>query len=386
MEMNDSLIEKITSGGRISGEDALALYEAEMDTLGELATAVKHRFNPEHRATFLIDRNINYTNVCHTDCTFCGFYRHDSSHPEAYVNSKEVLGEKIREALELGATRILMQGGHNDDLSYEYYTDLISWIRKDFDIEINAFSPSEVYQMHRMSGKSYREILSELKGCGLTGLPGGGAELLDDANRKKFSPKKISSDLWIEIMEVAHDLALTTTATMVIGFGESLKQRLGHLERLRALQDRSHKKENEGFNAFISWVLQFNENTSVGRSRLSSGYGTDAEDYLRNMAVSRIYLDNIPHHSSSWVTMGPEIAQKGLFYGCDDYGSTMMEENVVSQAGALTATKWSMSPEELCGQIRDAGFIPAQRNTSYEVLRTFDEDTETIESQKISAH
>jgi cyclic dehypoxanthinyl futalosine synthase len=358
---------------RLSDEEALDLYiNASLADLAPRSQAMRYHWNPKRIATFLIDRNINYTNVCNTDCSFCGFYRHSSKDPEAYVLSKNVIGKKIEELLELGGTRILFQGGHNDDLPYDYYIDLISWISKSYPIEINAFSPSEIQQMSKISGKDYHSILSELKDAGLKGLPGGGAELLDDEVRSRVSPKKTKADEWIEIMEVAQALELTSTATMVVGFGETFQQRINHLKRLRDLQDRSQARGHTGFNAFISWSLKFNENTSVGRSRHVDKFGVTMVEYLRNLCIARIYLDNIPHHQSSWPTLGGEIAQVGLQLGCDDIGSTMMEENVVSQAGAPTKEKWAMSPEELKSYIRGAGFVPAQRNTSFEILQVFE--------------
>jgi cyclic dehypoxanthinyl futalosine synthase len=293
------------------------------------------------------------------------------------VLSREQIGDKIEEALELGATRVLLQGGHNDDLDYDFYCELISWLHNTYDIELNCFSPSEIDQMKKISGKSHFEILSELKVFGLRGLPGGGAELLDDVVRKRVSPKKIASDEWIKIMGVAQELDLTTTATMVIGFGETVEQRINHLEQLRSLQDRTQARGHEGFNAFISWTLQHNENTSMGRSRHRTLYGADSIDYLRNVAMSRLFLDNIPNHQASWPTLGPDIGKVALHFGCNDFGSTMMEENVVSQAGALTQSKWEMSPDELKEFIRQAGFVPAQRNTSYNVLEIFDDPVDS---------
>lgn len=370
----ENIRQLIYAGERIDRSQARVLYEqAELLELGMLAQVVKRRHNPEPVVTYLVDRNINYTNVCNSDCSFCAFYRHDPSHPEAYVNSKEVIGKKIEEALELGATRILLQGGHNDQLDFNYYLDLISWIHNTYRIELNSFSPSEIAQMMKVSGKDARSVLTELKEAGMSGLPGGGAELLDDEVRSRVSPKKIKAGDWLSIMEVAQNLGLTTTATMVIGFGESLDNRLNHLEALRALQDRSRAKGLVGFNLFISWNLLFNENTSIGRSRHRALYGVNATEYLRNLAVARIFLENIPHHQSSWPTLGPNIAQMGLHFGCDDIGSTMMEENVVSQAGAPTKQKWSMSPEELRSYICSAGFKAAQRDSSFNIVKAFEE-------------
>jgi len=358
---------------RISREEALLLWRtADLCQLGQLANLQRRRWNPSNIVTYLVDRNINYTNVCNTDCSFCGFYRPNDKHPEAYLLSRDLIAKKIEEALELGATRILMQGGHNDSLKYDYYIELVRWIHQSYPIEINAFSPSEIKQMKLVSGKDYETILKELQAAGLSGLPGGGAEILDDEVRRRVSPKKISADEWIEVMEVAQGLSLTTTSTMVIGFGETLEQRLNHLTRLRDLQERSNKRGLKGFNAFISWPLQHNDNTSMGRSRHAPAYGASALEYLRSIALARIYLDNIAHHQASWPTLGGDTAQIGLHFGCDDIGSTMMEENVVSSAGAPTKQKWSMSPEELRGLIRSAGFIPAKRNSSFEILETFE--------------
>lgn len=368
----ENIKRQVHAGVRIDREQAQVLYQqAELLELGLLAQVVKRRHNSESMVTFLVDRNINYTNVCNSDCSFCAFYRHDPGDPEAYVNSREVIGQKIEEALELGATRILLQGGHNDQLPYEYYVDLVSWIHATYPIEINSFSPSEICQMVKVSGKDTRTVLADLQAAGMRSLPGGGAELLDDRIRARVSPKKIKAGEWLGVMEIAHELKLTTTATMVIGFGEQIEHRLHHLDSLRALQDRSLARGLDGFNLFVSWNLMSNENTSMGRSRLRDNYVIHAAEYLRNLAVARIFLDNIPHHQSSWPTLGPDIAQMGINFGCDDIGSTMMEENVVSQAGAPTSKKWSMSPEELRAVIKSAGFTPAQRDTSFNILKVF---------------
>ncbi|MBN8550310.1 MAG: CofH family radical SAM protein [Deltaproteobacteria bacterium] len=366
--------EKLVAGGRVTRAEAIQLWnEASPVELAELANIIRRRFNDTKVVTYLVDRNINYTNVCNSDCSFCAFYRHDPKHPEAYVLSDAQLDKKIEEALELGASRILLQGGHNDDLPYSFYPNLIARIKKKYRIDLNAFSPSEVQQMQRISGKSALEVLSDLKAAGLDGLPGGGAEILDDEVRRRVSPKKIKADEWIAVMEAAQSLDLITTASMVIGFGETIENRLNHLERLRNLQDRSQKAGHKGFNMFISWNLVFNENTSIGRSRHSDSYGVSATEYLKNVALARIFLDNIPHHQASWPTLGANMAQIGLHFGCDDIGSTMMEENVVSQAGAPTKEKWSMSPEELRQHIRGAGFIPAQRDSALNILKVFDQ-------------
>ncbi len=368
------LSDKVLAGERISGLEALEVWHLfDFTELASLAQTVRFRQNPTFAVSYLIDRNINYTNVCNSDCSFCAFYRHNPRDPEAYVLSRETLSEKVLEAKELGATRLLLQGGHNDELPYGFYLEMIDWLHSTFKLDLNAFSPSEIHQMTLVSGKSSRHVLEDLKACGLNGLPGGGAEILDDEVRRRISPKKISAGRWLEVMQDAQSLDLVTTATMVIGFGETLEQRINHLERLRELQDRSKSRGHAGFNLFISWTHQFNERTSLGRSRHVAKYGAGALEYLKNVAWCRIFLDNIRHHQSSWPTCGPHVAEIGLHAGCDDIGSTMMEENVVSKAGAPTATKWSMSPAELEMHIQQAGFTPVQRDSSFKIVKRTDQ-------------
>lgn len=369
----EEAFDAVHAGERITAGQALQLYEeAPLSELGQAAFAVRKRLHPADQVSYLIDRNINYTNVCNSNCSFCGFYRPTADHPEAYTLSRSEIGEKIAEAQQLGATRILLQGGHNDELPYEFYIEMIEWITANYKIEVNAFSPSEIHQMHLVSGKSYFAILTDLKAAGMKGLPGGGAELLNEEIRMRVSPLKISGSIWLEIMAVAHQIGLTTSSTMVIGFGETIAQRVNHLERLRDLQDASIAGGHSGFGAFISWTLQHDEHTSMGRSRQAESYGADSVAYLRNVAVARIFLDNIPNHQASWPTLGAELGKVALHFGCNDFGSTMMEENVVSAAGGLTKDKWCMSPEELRGHIRSAGFVPVQRNTAYDLLEIFE--------------
>jgi cyclic dehypoxanthinyl futalosine synthase len=379
------LTDKVLKGERISREEALEMWNLfDFTELATLAQSVRFRQNPTFAVTYLVDRNINYTNVCNSDCSFCAFYRHDPRDPEAYVLSRDTLTEKVVEAKELGATRLLLQGGHNDELPYSFYLEMIDWLHSTFKLDLNAFSPSEIHQMTLVSGKSSLQVLEDLKGCGLNGLPGGGAEILDDEIRRRISPKKISATRWLEVMEDAQSLDLVTTATMVIGFGETLKHRINHLERLRDLQDRSKSRGHEGFNLFISWTHQFNERTSLGRSRHVAKYGAGAVEYLKNVAWSRIFLDNIRHHQSSWPTCGPHVAEIGLHAGCDDIGSTMMEENVVSKAGAPTATKWSMSPAELEMHIHQAGFTPVQRDSSFRIVKRLDQGSLTGQASGVA--
>ncbi|MBZ0275596.1 MAG: CofH family radical SAM protein [Anaerolineae bacterium] len=372
----DSILARVHEGGRITYDEGLLLYQhAELLDLADAANARRQQLVPGDQVTYLIDRNINYTNVCVTDCQFCNFYALPGDTEKGYVNTKLILGGKIKEALDLGATRILMQGGHNPDLPYEYYIELVDWIHRTFPaIEINAFSPSEIQYMGLISGKSWREVLSDLKAAGLMGLPGGGGEILDDEIRKRVSPKKIMTDDWFGVMKVAHELGLTTTSTMVIGFREELSHRMNHLRRLRDEQDDSLKRFGNGFNAFISWTVQI-ENTPLARSRFAKEYGGTSTEYLRHTAISRIFLDNLPHISASWPTQGAKVGQMALHFGCDDFGSTMIEENVVSSAGAITKVSPMMEVHEIQRQIRMAGFIPAQRNTNYDTLQVFAENT-----------
>jgi cyclic dehypoxanthinyl futalosine synthase len=380
----DQILAKVHEGQRISYDEGLYLYEhAELLDLGEAANARRQQLVPGDVVTYLIDRNINYTNVCVTDCQFCNFYALPGDKEKGYVNSKLILGNKIKEALELGATRILMQGGHNPDLPYDYYIDLVSWIHKTFPtIEINAFSPSEIQYMSEMGNKTWRETLTELKAVGLMGLPGGGGEILDDEIRQRVTPKKIMTDDWFGVMKIAHELGLITTATMVIGFREELRNRMNHLQRLRDEQADSLKRFGTGFNAFISWTVQI-EGTPLGRSKFASEYGGTSTEYLRHTAIARIFLDNLPHISASWPTQGAKVGQMSLHFGADDFGSTMIEENVVSAAGAITKASPIMLPNEMHRQIRAAGFIPAQRNTNYDVLKVFDANDEAAELKTI---
>jgi cyclic dehypoxanthinyl futalosine synthase len=297
------------------------------------------------------------------------------------VNPNAIIGRKIEETLYLGGTRILMQGGHNDELPWSYYLELIAWIHDNYPaIEINAFSPSEIDQMVKISGLDRFRVLTALQDAGLRGLPGGGGEILDDEIRKRISPKKQRTDGWLDCMHHAHRLGLTTTATMVIGFREEIRHRLNHLQRIRDLQDDSLRDFNQGFNAFISWTVQI-ENTPLERSRFAPEYGATPHEYLRHTAVSRIFLDNIPHHQASWPTQGEKVAAVALHMGCDDFGSTMIEENVVSAAGARTAVKCHVNVTEIHRQIRDAGFVPAQRDTSYTIVRQYNNNENDDEVQ-----
>ncbi|NUN48075.1 MAG: dehypoxanthine futalosine cyclase [Candidatus Brocadiae bacterium] len=367
----DTILARARDGARLSPEDALTLYrEGEFIRLGAAAHAARARRTDPGTVTYLVDRNINYTNVCITDCLFCAFYR-PPGHPEAYVLSRGELAVKMDELRAEGGTRVLLQGGHHPDLRLSWYEDLLRWMRDRWpDIEADAFSPSEVTHFAAVEGIPVADVLRRLADAGLAGLPGGGAEILDDDVRDEISPKKLRTAGWLEAMRLAHALGLATTASMVIGFGETWEQRVRHLQRLRDLQDESIARHGRGFTAFVSWTAQLDTVPMSGLVRRKGLRPAGAQEYLRNIAVARLFLDNFDHHGASWPTQGVAIAQVALHAGCDDYGSTMMEENVVSQAG--NATLCAILSEEMQIQIREAGFVPAQRDTRYNILRRFE--------------
>lgn len=353
----DAILDKALAGERLDLEDTVRLYESdEIEKMGHAADQIMKRWHPEPITTFVIGRNVNYTNICDTYCKFCAFYRPPGS-KEGYVLPNEVIFQKIQETIDVGGTEILMQGGTNPDLPLSYYTDLLRQIKERFNIHMHSFSPAEIWKIVEVSGLPLEEVLRELKEAGLDSVPGGGAEILDDRIRKRISRLKGSWEKWMECMKTASKVGLHTTATMVIGFGETLEERALHLLRVREAQD-----ETNGFLAFISWTFQ-PENTNLGGEKLPP------EEYLKNVAISRLVLDNIANFQSSWVTMGPEIGKKSLSFGCNDFGSTMIEENVVSAAG----TTHKVNTNQILRLIREAGKIPAQRNTKYEVLRIFKE-------------
>ena len=363
----DKLLGAARSGRRLTGEEAVRLYrQADLLELGRAAQAVRFRRVPERRVTYLIDRNINYTNVCVTGCQFCAFYRPAAEHPEAYTLSRADFSRKVEELLEVGGTRVLMQGGHHPALRLAWYEDLLRWLGATYpEVEIDAFSPPEIDHIARLEGMTVPQVLARLQAAGLAGLPGGGAEILDDEVRARISPKKQSTAGWLDSMRAAHALGLVTTATMVIGCGETVEQRAGHLQRVRDLQDESLSAHGRGFVAFIAWTLHV-DNTPLGRGKSQDEYGASAQEYLRNVAVARLFLDNFAHVQASWPTQGLRLAEVALEFGCDDFGSTMLEENVVSAAGTSRR-----QVEEILIQrhIHGAGYTPAQRDSCYNVLR-----------------
>ncbi len=353
----DFVLDKVLNKERLTFDDGIILFESnEIEKIGNVADKVKKRLHPEPLTTFVIGRNINYSNVCDTCCKFCAFHKKPGE-KGGYVLSTEEILNKIQEAVNVGGTEILMQGGTHPGLSFNYYLNLLKEIKKHYpNIHMHSFSPAEVENMAEKSRFTLEETLSKLKDAGLDSLPGAGAEILDDRTRLKISENKGSWKDWINVMKMANKLGLTTSGTMVIGLGESIEERVLHLTRLRDAQD-----DSKGFLAFIPWTFQ-PDNTSLKADKVPP------EDYLKTVAISRLMLDNIPNLQASWVTVGAEIGKLSLSYGCNDFGSTMMEENVVSAAG----TAYKVNTNQIIDLIREAGFTPAQRNTKYEILRIFE--------------
>jgi cyclic dehypoxanthinyl futalosine synthase len=355
------VLEKALDGERISDEDAIVLLRSrDLVAVGRVANEMRNRQNDPSRVTFIVDRNLNYTNVCVTDCDFCAFYRRPGDQREGYLLPKPVIFKKIEETLGLGGTGLLMQGGHHPDLGIDYYEDLFRSIKARYKIHLHALSPPEIQHIARRSKLTIPETLARLRDAGLDSVPGGGAEILVDRVRAIIAPKKTKSDEWLDVMRQAHRLGMSTTATMMYGHVETLEERVEHMRRVRELQD-----ETRGFRAFISWTFQRDGN------RLDDLVAEDTRptsfDYLLTQAVSRIYLDNVPHIQSSWVTQGLKIGQVALGFGADDMGSVMIEENVVSAAG----TTYRTTTDELVHLIRSAGKIPVQRDTLYRDVRVF---------------
>jgi cyclic dehypoxanthinyl futalosine synthase len=355
------VLERALGGERISDADAATLLRSrELVPIGRAANELRNRRTDPERVTFIIDRNLNYTNVCYTDCDFCAFYRSPGDRRESYVLPKPVIYKKIEETLAIGGTGLLMQGGHHPDLGVDYYEDLFRSIKARYKVHLHALSPSEVQHAARRSKLTIPETLSRLRDAGLDSLPGGGAEILVDRVRKIISPKKTTSAEWLDVMRQAHRLGMSTTATMMYGHVETLEERVEHMRRIRELQD-----ETRGFRAFISWTFQDDGNrlgALVPREAMPTSF-----EYLLTQAVSRIYLDNVDHIQSSWVTQGLKIGQVALGFGADDMGSVMIEENVVSAAGTTHRT----SADELAHLIRSLGKVPVQRDTLYRDVKVW---------------
>ncbi|HNV85374.1 MAG TPA: cyclic dehypoxanthinyl futalosine synthase [Candidatus Omnitrophota bacterium] len=354
----EEIFGKISNGERLTREDGIELYRADLAFLGCAASRVRRRLHPSNRVTFVLDRNIYLTNICVAQCSFCAFSR-DASGGEGYVLSHEEILAKVRELADAGGTQVMIQGGLNPELGLEYYAGLVRKIRAHFPrIHVHSFSPPEIDMLARREGMSDSEVLSALKRAGLNSLPGGGAEILADRVRSVISPKKISAEDWIKVMRSAHGAGLRSTATMVFGHVETLEERISHLLRLRDLQD-----ETGGFRAFICWSLSPRKTPGLRDLRMTGGW-----DYLRTVAVARLMLDNIPNIQSGWVTEGHRLAQAALEFGANDMGGVLTEELVISPTGIGFET----AAEEMVRLIRQSGYQPVQRDTNYAVVKEFD--------------
>ncbi len=355
------MLDKALEGVRITDADAVALLSSrELVPIGRVADELRARKTDSRKVTFIIDRNINYTNICYTDCDFCAFYRRPGDRREGYLLPKQIIFKKIEETLAIGGTGLLLQGGHHPDLGIDYYEDLFRSIKSRYRIHLHALSPSEVQHIARRSKLTIGESLSRLRDAGLDSIPGGGAEILVDRVRDVISPQKTRSDEWLGVMREAHRLGISTTATMMYGHVETLEERVEHMRRIRELQD-----ELGGFRAFISWTFQSDGNRLAQEVPLETM--PTSFDYLLTQAVSRIYLDNVDHIQSSWVTQGMKVGQVALSFGADDLGSVMMEENVVSAAG----TTHRASTDDFVRAIKALGKIPVQRDTLYREVKVW---------------
>ena len=356
------ILARIQGGALISAEEALELLEsAPLPDLSRAATAVRNRHNDPRRVSYVVDRNVNYTDVCNVYCTFCAFY-HRPGDARGYVLTKEQLRRKAEETRAVGGTGFLLQGGVNPDLPWSYYLDLVAFLHGELGLWVHGFSPVEIQMMARLAGLSLRDTVAALRDAGLGSIPGGGAEILVDRVRKRIAPLKGGADTWLEVMEAAHEEGMRTTGTMMFGIGETLAERIEHFRVLREQQDRAQARANGGgHTAFAAWPFQSGHTVWEGRIPRP----TDTE-YLRTIAVARIFLDNVPHIQSSWVTMGRKTGQVALHYGCDDMGSLMLEENVVSAAG----TCHSVNRGEMLRMIGQAGFEAWQRDNVYGAVAT----------------
>ena len=352
----ETVLKKALDGNRINASEALTLFDCgDMPLLGNVASRLARKKKKNRDITYIVDRNINYTNICVTNCTFCAFYRKERD-DDSYVLSFETISEKIEETIALGGRQILLQGGHHTGLKIDYFEDLFKRIKEKFDIHLHALSPSEIIHTAKISKLSVEETIRRMKNAGLDSIPGGGAEILSDRVRGKISPLKSTADQWLEVMDIAHRMDIPTTATMMFGHVETLEERVEHFMRLRDQQDKTG-----GFTAFILWPFQ------PGNTELGMDTGIEAAtglDYLRTLAISRIFLDNFDNMQSSWVTQGAKIGQLALYHGANDMGSTMIEENVVKAAG----TSFRLTEENIRDIIIDSGFTPQKRDMRYQYV------------------
>ena len=349
------ILDKVLAGERMSAEDCTALLTSyDIARIGAAADEIRRRKNDAEIVTYIIDRNINYTNVCNVVCTFCAFYRRPGK-PETYVHSIEEIEKRIDETIALGGTGVLMQGGLHPDFNIEWYENLLRTLHAKYPkFQLHCFSPPEIHNISLISKLDYETIMQRLKNAGLNSLPGGGGEILDDEVRRRVSTK-CNTQEWLDVMRAVHKVGLKSTATMMFGIGDKIEHRVKHLQRIRDVQD-----ETGGFTAFIPWTFQ-RENTALGRKITEEPTGMD---YLKMVSVSRLFLDNVQHIQSSWLTQGLRLGQTALRFGADDMGSIMIEENVVSAAGAHTEA----NEKELRYQISEAGFKPQQRDILYKYI------------------
>ena len=384
----DSILQRGADGGRISPEEALLLYtEAPFHALGEAADAVRRRRYPDGIVTYLIDRNINYTNVCVTACKFCAFYR-APKHAEGWSHPMEEILHRCGEAVELGATQVMLQGGHHPNYGVEYYENLFSSVKQAYpQLAIHSIGPSEILHMAKVSGVSIEDAVLRIKVAGLDSIAGAGAEMLPDRPRKAIAPLKESGARWLEVMTVAHRNGLSSTATMMMGTGETNAERIEHIRMIRDVQDKAVANgyvdsaveataSVGGFRAFIPWTYQAENNHLKGRTQATT------MEYLRFIAVSRLFFDNVAHLQASWLTTGKDVGQLSLHLGVDDLGSIMLEENVISSAGA----KHRSNLHELIWMIRTAGRTPAQRDTLYRHLAVHNTPDEDPTDDRVVSH
>ncbi len=369
------ILQRGADGGRISPEEALLLYtDAPLHPLGEAADAVRRRRYPDNIVTYLIDRNINYTNVCVTACKFCAFYR-APKHAEGWSHPTEEILRRCGEAVDLGATQVMLQGGHHPEYGVEYYEQLFSAVKTAYpQLVIHSIGPSEILHMAGVSGVSIEEAIRRIRAAGLDSIAGAGAEMLPDRPRRAIAPLKESGARWLEVMEVAHSLGVESTATMMMGTGETAAERIEHLRMIRDVQDRA--VSGSGFRSFIPWTYQAENNHLKGRTQATS------LEYLRLVAVARLFFDTIAHLQSSWLTTGKDVGQLSLHMGVDDLGSIMLEENVISSAGA----RHRSNLDDLIGLIRSADRIPAQRDTLYRRLAVHWTSADDPTDDRVTSH
>jgi cyclic dehypoxanthinyl futalosine synthase len=371
--VSDRLLERAVEGEALNVQEIEALYHVPLPELAAAAHEARLRRTRPDLVTYLIDRNINYTNVCNVACNFCAFYRTDRQ-KDAYVLSFEEIARKIEELMSIGGRRILMQGGVNPKLPYGWYLDLLRYLKGHYpEVRIDAFSPEEILGLEKLTGRKAPELLAELKEAGLDGLPGAGGEILVDEVRAKAAPARIKAEDWFRIQDAAQRLGLYTIATMVIGFGETYAQRAEHLIKVRAQQEKALRDYRNGYAAFAMWTLQTENTRLKGKAP-----GASAHEYLQQLAVARLALNNIPNLQASWPSMGFKVAQTALYYGANDFGSTMLEENVVSVAAGHNRTHATV--RQIMRHIADAGFTPAERDPYYNILRY--PDVEAVLSER----